>query len=302
VRIGIVSRDIELPTTDRILAAGTRRGHEMFPLRLLDLAVVVSERGPQLLLRGDPTPHLDAFVPRLGAYLPSLALASCRALVAAGAEPLNAIEGMECAFDKLRTAERLTAAGIPTPRTIFAKDLDHLEFAIDAVGGPPVVIKPVTGAQGRGVMLAESRAAAVAILENLIVTGRDHLVQELIPEALGEDRRLLVADGEVVAAIRRRARPGEFRPNVHRGGEAEAIEPTDDECALAIATAAALDLRFAGVDLLRGGAGPVVVEVNGSPGLEGIEAATGLDLAARLIQALERAVSERSEGGDDARR
>ncbi len=226
---------------------------------------------------------------------PSLALAAARALIAAGATPLNDLEGMAVAFDKLRTAEALAYAGVPTPRSILAKDFDNLEFAIDAVGGAPVVIKPVTGAQGRGVMLAESRAAAVAILENLIVTGRDHLVQELVPEALGEDRRLLVLDGQVIAAVRRRARPGEFRPNVHRGGRAEAIEPTSTETERAIAAARAVGLRFAGVDLLESSQGPVVVEVNGSPGLEGIEGATGLDLAGLVIESLERSVSEKEE-------
>ena len=179
MRIGVISRDIELATTTRFLTAGERRGHSMHPLRLLDCAVRVDTKGPALLLAGAPSPFLDAFIPRLGAYLPSLALAAARALIAAGATPLNDLEGMAVAFDKLRTAEALAYAGVPTPRSILAKDFDNLEFAIDAVGGAPVVIKPVTGAQGRGVMLAESRAAAVAILENLIVTGRDHLVQEI---------------------------------------------------------------------------------------------------------------------------
>jgi len=290
VRIGVLSRDRELVSTDRLLAAATRRGHEAVPLQLLDLAVRVGAAGPELLLRGEPAPALDAFVPRLGAYLPALALAAGRALVAAGAIPLVDLDAMAVASDKLRTAERLVAAGIPTPRTILAKDLDRLDFAIDAVGGAPVVIKPLGGAQGRGVMVASTRAEAVAILENLILTGRDHLVQELVREASGEDLRVLVIDGEVAATMRRRARPGEFRPNLHRGGTAERAEPTVREREVALAAAAAVGLRFAGVDVLHGPAGPVVVEVNGSPGLEGIEAVTGLDLAGRAIEALERVV------------
>lgn len=291
MRIGVLSRDRELVSTDRLLAAAARRGHEAVPLQLLDLAVRVGASGPELLLRGEPAPAIDAFVPRLGAYLPALALAAGRALIARGAVPLNDLDAMSVASDKLRTAERLVAAGIPTPRTILAKDLDRLDFAIDAVGGAPVVIKPLGGAQGRGVMVASTRAEAVAILENLILTGRDHLVQELVREAAGEDLRALVIDGEVVAAMRRRARPGEFRPNLHRGGTAQAVEPTAAERAAAVAAAGAVGLRFAGVDLLHGPAGPVVVEVNGSPGLEGIEGATGLDLAGRAIEALERRVA-----------
>ncbi len=291
MRIGVLSREIELPTTERLLAAGSRRGHDMVHLRLLDLAVQVGGGRAELRVRGEPAPQLDAFVPRLSGYLPQLVLAASRALISGGAVPLDDPDAIACAFDKLRTAERLVAAGIPTPPTILAKDLDALEWVIDAVGGAPVVIKPLNGSQGRGVLLAETRAAAVAILENLIMTGRDHLVQALVPEALGEDRRLLVIDGEVVAAVRRRARPGEFRPNLHRGGTAEVIEPTPDERALAVAAAAAIGLRFTGVDLLRGAAGPLVVEVNGSPGLEGIEGATRKDLADLAIASLERRVT-----------
>lgn len=286
MRIGVISRDIELTTTDRFIAAGRDRGHDVVPIRLLDGAVRVGPEGPRVWLAGEPAPPLDAAIPRLGGYLPTLALALARALAASGTALLNDPDAMAVAFDKLRTAERLVAAGVPTPPAILAKDLDRLEFAIDAVGGAPVVIKPQTGGQGRGVMLAESRAAAVAILENLIVTGRDHLVQALVPDAIGEDRRLLVLDGEVVAAIVRRARPGEFRPNLHRGGEAAVHEPSARETELALAAAAAVGLRFAGVDLLAGADGPTVVEVNGSPGLEGVERATGLDLAGLVIDAL----------------
>jgi ribosomal protein S6--L-glutamate ligase len=302
LRIGVLSRDVELPTTDRLIAAGARRGHEVFPLRLLDLAVLVGAEGPRLLLRGEPCPPLDAFVPRLGSYLPALALAAARALISAGVVPLSDPAAMACAHDKLRTAERLVAAGIPTPRTILAKDLDHLDFAIDAVGGAPVVIKPVTGAQGRGVMVAGTRAEAVAILENLIVAGRDHLVQELVAGALGEDLRVLVIDGEVAAAMRRRARPGEFRTNLHRGGSAEAVEATARERELACAAACAVGLDFAGIDLLAGERGPVVVEVNGSPGLEGIERASGLDLAGRAIDSLERRVAAARGGAGSPER
>ena len=294
MRIGVISRDVELVTTNRFLEAGAALGFSMIPLRLLDGSVIVEPDGPQLWLRGEPlsTP-LDAFVPRLGAYLPSLALALSRALEHRGAVALNSSSAMELAFDKLRTAELLAAATVPTPRTMLAKDLDHLDFAIEAVGGAPVVLKPSNGAQGRGVLLAESRASAVAFLESLIVTGRDTLVQELIPEARGEDRRLLVLDGQVLGAIVRRAREGEFRPNLHRGGSVEAIEPTAEESALAIAAANAVGLRFCGVDLLRSEAGPVVVEVNGSPGLEGIERATGGDFATAVLKALARSVVER---------
>jgi len=286
VRIGVISRDVDLATTRRLLAAGERLGHEMVPLPLLDLTVRVGPSGSELLQRQERTPHLDAFIPRMGAYLPELVLAASRALISSGAQPLNEPEGLSVAFDKLRTAERLSAAGIPTPLSVFAKDLDHLDSAIDAVGGPPVVIKPLNGGQGRGVMLAETRATAVAILENLILTGRDHLVQQLVTGSIGEDRRLLVLDGRVIASIRRIAKSGEFRPNLHRGGRAEVLQPTDDESELAIAATEAVGLRFAGVDLLSGVDGSKVIEVNGSPGLEGIERATGLDLASEVLTSL----------------
>jgi ribosomal protein S6--L-glutamate ligase len=307
MRIGLISKDIELSTTSRFIAAGERRGHEMVPLRLLDGAVILGGAAaprPALLLDGVELPPLDALIPRLGAYLPSLALSLGRCLIAAGATPLNDLDGMAVAQDKLRTAERLVAAGLPTPRTIFAKDLDHLDRAVAAVGGAPVVIKPTSGAQGRGVMLAETTATAVAILESLIVTGRDHLVQEFIATARGEDRRLLVVGDRVVAAIRRRARAGEFRPNLHRGGAAEPIVPSAEEREVALAATRAVGLRFAGVDLLAGPEGPVVVEVNGSPGLEGIEGATGLDLAGEaivLLEELHARARSRGEDGADGR-
>jgi len=286
VRIGVISRDVDLATTRRLLTAGERLGYQMVPLRVLDLTVRVGFPGSELLLGGERTPHLDAFIPRLGAYLPELVLAASRALIRSGAQSLNEPESLSIAFDKLRTAECLSAAGIPTPWSVFAKDLDHLDSAIDAVGGPPVVIKPLNGGQGRGVMLAETRATAVAILENLILTGRDHLVQELVTGSIGEDRRLLVLDGTVIASIRRIAKPGEFRPNLHRGGRAEVFEPTDEESELAIAAARTVGLRFAGVDVLSGSDGSKVIEVNGSPGLEGIERATGLDLASEVLMSL----------------
>ena len=292
MRIGVISRDVELVTTNRFLEAGAALGFTMVPLRLLDGSVLIDGDGPQLWVRGEPqTDPLDGFIPRLGAYLPSLALAISRALEHRGATPLNSSTAMECAFDKLRTAEVLAAAGLPTPRTMLAKDLDHLDFAIDAVGGAPVVLKPSNGAQGRGVLLAESRASAVAFLESLIVTGRDTLVQEWIPEARGEDRRLLVLDDTVIGAIVRRAREGEFRPNLHRGGSVEAIEPTAEEAELAVAAARAVGLRFCGVDLLRSAHGPTVVEVNGSPGLEGIERATGGDFATAALRSLGDAIA-----------
>jgi ribosomal protein S6--L-glutamate ligase len=289
LRIGVVTINPELKSSQRIAEAGRARGHDVLLLPLLKFSVSTGSQG--LLHAGEPVPELDAAILRLGTQLPGLAVAVGRALESSGVHMLDPVMGLELARDKFETLRLLKSAGLPVPETELVRDLDQLEAAVERVGGAPVVIKPLHGSQGQGTILAESAAGAVSMMQSVLFQSREFLIQRYIPCA-GEDIRVIVVNGEVVAAMRRKAPEGDFRSNLARGGSAAHEEVTAELGQLAVAATETLGLRCSGVDLLPGASGPVLLEVNGSPGLGGIEEATGMDVATSWIMALEKGVAD----------
>ena len=284
MRIGVVTINPELTSSQRILTAGRARGHEVHLLSLLNFSVSTGD--PALLHSGEPLPPLDAAILRLGTQLPGLAVAVGKTLESLGVTLLDPVSALELARDKFETLRVLNSAGLPTPKTELVRDLDQLEAAVDRVGGVPVVIKPLHGAQGQGTILAESAAGAVSMMQSVLFQSREFLIQQYIPCA-GEDIRVIVVDGEVVAAMRRKAPAGDFRSNLARGGSARVEEVTPELGELAVHATQTLGLHCSGVDLLPSTDGPVILEINGSPGLGGIEKVTGSDVASRWIMSLE---------------
>jgi len=294
MRIGIITSDPQLESCRQLAEEASSRGHEWVPLELLRLSVRNS--APYLFEGGVEVAHLDAAIIRLGALLPGLVSAAGRALEQQGTALLDGVDALLAANDKMATLQRLSAAGIAVPETELVRDLDQLEAAVDRVGGVPVVVKPLHGSQGRGVILAERKSTAISMMQSVLFQSREFILQRYI-ECGGQDTRVVIMDGEVVAAMQRSAPEGDFRSNLHRGGSARCIEPSDDMKSLALEAAHHVGLRCAGVDIVNSGDQLLVLEVNGSPGLEGISSVTGVNVAGRWIDALESVVLERSASG-----
>jgi ribosomal protein S6--L-glutamate ligase len=248
----------------------------------------IASHKPQVLFRGEPVSGLDAVIPRIGASHAFYGASVVRQFEMMGVFSANESLGITRAHDKLRQLQLLARAGIGMPVTGFAHDSEDIGGIIDSVGGAPVVVKLLQGTQGKGVVLAETRKAAESVIAAFRQLDANILVQEYIKEADGTDIRALVVDGEVVAAMKRTCGTGEFRANLHRGGRAEPVTITDDERKTALRSAEVLGLNVAGVDMLRSNRGPVVVEVNSSPGIEGMERASGVDVAGAMLDFLER--------------
>lgn len=292
MRIGIITSDPTLESCTRLEKEATRRGHDWVSLPLLRLAIRTSS--PRLICTGEAVEPLDAVILRLGAVLPGLAVAAGRALEQDGVALIDPVDALVAARDKMQSLQLLSRAGLPVPQTELVRDLDQLKDAVDRLGGPPVVLKPLFGSQGRGAVLAESHAAAVSMMESVLFLSREFILQRYI-ECGGQDIRVLLVGGEVVAAMRRTAPTGDFRSNLHRGGVATPVQPTAEMKELALQAASTLGLQCAGVDLLEGPDGFLVLEVNGSPGLAGIESASGVAIASRWIDAIEEKVEEKVE-------
>jgi ribosomal protein S6--L-glutamate ligase len=246
----------------------------------------ISARKPRVLFRGEEvTP--DAVIPRIGATYTFYGAAVVRQFEMAGIFTLNDSQAISRSRDKLRSLQLLSRAGVGLPTTSFAHSTQDIDGLLDVVGGPPVVVKVLEGTQGLGVVLAETKKAAESVIAAFRQLDANILVQEYIKEARGSDIRALVVGGKVVAAMKRQAQPGEFRSNLHRGGHAEVAKLTPSERATAVRAAKTMELNVAGVDLVRSDSGPMVLEVNSSPGLEGIEAASGVDIADAIIEYIE---------------
>jgi len=285
VKIVILSRSRRLYSTARLYLVCRVRGHEVRVIDPQRCAMLVDRDRSVLMHRGEPVGAVDAVIPRVGRPAAFSGLAVLRQFEAAGARGLNAASGISVARDKLQTLQCLARRGVPMVATAFARDPRDVRFGIDVLGGPPVVVKFSEGSQGLGVMLAESAVGAESIVGAFHVVNQNILVQ---PFLSGDgDLRLIVVGGRVVAAMRRRAIRGEFRNNLHRGGVAVAHHPTTDERRVAVAAARAVGLAVAGVDLLETPHGPLVLEVNASPGLQGIESATGRNVAGMIVAFLE---------------
>jgi ribosomal protein S6--L-glutamate ligase len=288
MKIAILSRNPKLYSTRRLVEAARARGHEVKVLDVLRCYMNITSHRPGIHYRGEELEHFDAVIPRIGASVTSYGNAVLRQFEMMGVYPLNESVAIARARDKLRALQLLSRKGIGLPITGFANKPDDIEDLIDMVGGPPLVIKLLQGTQGMGVVLAETRQAAQSVIESFLGLKASVLVQEYIAESGGADIRCFVIGDKVVASMKRQAKAGEFRANLHRGASASVIRITPEERSTAVRAARTMGLNVAGVDMLRSNHGPVVLEVNSSPGLEGIEAATGKDLAGLIIQFTER--------------
>jgi ribosomal protein S6--L-glutamate ligase len=287
VRFLLLSRQRWLYSTRRFREVARQRGHQLEIADPLECALELSNEGPRLLVQGQPLDGIDAALPRIGASLPGQGVAVVSHLEAMGVPVLNGSSAIRRARDKLLALQVLTMSGIGVPRTVLARTPAQVDLALEIVGGPPVVLKLLQGTQGVGVILAETRAAASSTLDALWGLGQDVLVQEYVVESAGRDVRVLVVGGRIVAAMRRQARDGEWRSNIHRGGAGTRIELDPSYVATAISAARAIGLDVAGVDLLEGRDGPRVTEVNASPGFEGLERVCDVDVAGAILDRAE---------------
>lgn len=288
MKIAILSQDNSLYSTRRLKEAGEARGHQMRVVDYLRCYMNITSHKPAVMYQGKPLENFDAIIPRIGASKTFYGTAVVRQFEVMGVFTANESQAISRSRDKLRCLQILSREGIGLPITGFAHSTQDIDGLIDLVGGAPLVIKMLEGTQGIGVMLAETRQVARSLIEAFRGLDANILVQEFIKEAEGADIRCLVIDNKVVASMKRQGAPGEFRSNLHRGGTAEKIKLTPEERSTALRAAKAMGLRVAGVDLLRSNHGPVVMEVNSSPGLEGIEQATGVDVAGKIIEFLEK--------------
>ena len=288
MKIAILSRDGTLYSCKRLREAGHKRGHLVEVLDPLSCYMNISPAASSIHYKGRQLPHYDAVIPRIGSAITFYGTAALRQFELLGSYPLNESVAITRARDKLRSLQLLARQGIDLPITGIAHSPDDTSDLIDMVGGAPLVVKLVEGTQGIGVVLAETRQAAESVVDAFRGLNAHILVQEYIQEAKGRDIRCLVVGDEVVAAIERQAKEGDFRSNLHRGGVARVAEITEREREIAIKSAHTLGLDIAGVDILRADRGPLVMEVNASPGLEGIESTTGVDVAGKMIDWIER--------------
>lgn len=288
MKIGILSRNKKLYSTRRLIEAAEQRGHEVVVLDVLRCYMNITSHRPSMHYRGEKLGALDAVIPRIGASVTFYGTAVLRQFEMMGVYPLNESVAISRSRDKLRSLQLLSRKGIGLPVTGFASKPDDIQDLVKMVGGAPLVIKLLEGTQGIGVVLAETRKAAESVIESFLGLKASVLVQEYIKESGGADIRCLVVDGKVVAAMKRQAKEGEFRSNIHRGGTASLIKITPEERSSAVRAAKTMGLNVCGVDILRSNHGALVMEVNSSPGLEGIETATGKDVAGMIISFMEK--------------
>ncbi|CAM8673959.1 MULTISPECIES: 30S ribosomal protein S6--L-glutamate ligase [Leclercia] len=288
MKIAILSRDGTLWSCKRLREAAQQRGHLVEILDPLSCYMNISPAASSIHYKGRQLPHFDAVIPRIGSAITFYGTAALRQFELLGSYPLNESVAITRARDKLRSLQLLARQGIDLPITGIAHSPDDTHDLIEMVGGAPLVVKLVEGTQGIGVVLAETRQAAESVVDAFRGLNAHILVQEYVKEAKGRDIRCLVVGDEVVASIERQAKEGDFRSNLHRGGVARVVEITPREREMALLAARTLGLDVAGVDILRADRGPLVMEVNASPGLEGIEKTTGIDIAGKMIGWIER--------------
>ena len=291
MRIVILSRQPELYSTRALVEAAEARGHQADVLDTLKFDIRVSRKTPELFFEGEPVGPVDAVIPRIGASITFYGLAVVRQFEMMGVYCLNESQAIARSRDKLRCLQVLSRHDIGVPPTVFTRTPEHVRRCIEMADGPPVVVKLLQGTQGIGVVLAETERGASSVIEAFHGLDENILIQKFIQEAKGADIRAFVVGGRVVAAMKRQGAVGEFRSNLHRGGSAAAFKLPAEYRKTALAAAKALGLRVAGVDLIESAEGPMVMEVNSSPGLEGITKATGVDVAGEVIQHVEREVS-----------
>lgn len=290
MKIAILSRKHDLYSTQRLVEAAITRGHKADVIDTLRCYMNITSSGPTIHYKGAELEKYDAVIPRVGASITFYGAAVVRQFEMMNVFCVNDSVAITRARDKLRSLQLLSKKGIGLPVTGFAHSVDEISDLIKMVGGPPLIIKFLEGTQGVGVVLVESSKAARSMIEAFLGLKVNILVQEYIKEAAGADIRCFVVGDNVVGAMKRQAKSEEFRSNLHRGGQATAIEITDEERTMAIRAAHIMGLNVAGVDIVRSHRGPLIIEVNASPGLEGIEKATGKDIASSIIQFIEQNV------------
>jgi ribosomal protein S6--L-glutamate ligase len=289
LKIALLASNPMLYSNQRIMEAGEERGHEMKFLNIKDCYMKLDDEMPEVHYRGGSIiDDLDAVIPRIRPSATFYGCAIARQFESMGVYVQNGASAITQSRDKLFSLQLLIKSGLDIPITGFANSPIDTNELIEMVGGAPLVVKLLEGSQGRGVVLAETKKAAQSVINAFKSVKANLLVQEFIKEASGKDLRLFVIDGKVKAAIQREAAPGEFRANIHQGGSASVIRPTPEERKLAVKAAKSMGLTVAGVDIIRSKSGPLLLEVNSSPGLEGIENATEKDVAGMMIQAIEK--------------
>lgn len=288
MNIKILSRNKFLYSTRRLVEAGRDRGHDMEVIDHVKCNLLIKKGAPKIYYRQSYLKNTDAVVPRIGASVTFYGTAVIRQFEAMNVFTTTDSDALMRSRDKLRSLQILSNAGVGLPKTIFANYSQDIDGVIKAVGGAPLVIKLLEGTQGLGVVLADTKNAAKSVIEAFDGLQARVIVQEFIKEAKGADIRAFVVDGKVVGAMKRQAKSGEFRSNLHRGGTAKVIKLSPEEENAAIKATEALGLGIAGVDMLQSKRGPLIMEINASPGLEGIEKATGVDIAGAIIQYIEK--------------
>ncbi|WP_408901272.1 30S ribosomal protein S6--L-glutamate ligase [Photobacterium piscicola] len=294
MKIGILSRNQSLYSTSRLIEAAELRGHEIKVIDALRCYMNINSQKTSIHFKGEDLVDFDAVIPRIGASVTFYGTAVLRQFEMMGVYTVNESVAISRSRDKLRSIQLLSRKCIGMPVTGFASKPDDVKDLLDMVGGAPVVIKLLEGTQGIGVVLAETRKAAESVIEAFMGLKANIMVQEYIKEAGGADIRCFVIGDKVIAAMKRQGAEGEFRSNLHRGGSAALVKITPEERKTAVAAAKIMGLSVAGVDLLRSERGPLVMEVNSSPGLEGIEKATGKDIAGMIIEYIEKHASKKT--------
>jgi ribosomal protein S6--L-glutamate ligase len=288
MKIVVLSRKSSLYSTGRLVKEGIERGHQVEVVNPLKCHIVIEQKTPSIIYHGKMLSDVDAIIPRIGASISFYGSAVVRQFEMMKVFTAIESQALMRSRDKLRSLQILSRAGLGMPKTVFTNYAKDLDDVIDAVDGPPLIIKLLEGTQGLGVVLAENRKAAKSVMEAFNGLRARVIMQEFIKEAKGADIRAFVVDGEVIGAMKRQAKEGEFRSNLHRGGTATIIKLNAREKRAAIKAAQVLGLGIAGVDMLQSSRGPLIIEVNSSPGLEGIEKATGINISGAIINYLEK--------------
>jgi len=295
MKIAILSRNPQLYSTSRLVEAGKERGHEMLVLDHLKCSISCDIEKPKVLYKGEQITDLQAIIPRIGASVTFYGTAIVRQFEMSGVFATNSSIAITRSRDKLRSVQIFSRHKIGIPRTVFANHPKQVDSLLTEVGGTPVVIKLLEGTQGIGVVLAETNKAATSVIEAFYGLKANILVQEFIKESKGEDIRAFVVNGKVVGAMKRKGVEGDFRSNLHRGGSAAKVRLPRSYKQAAIEAAKAMGLNVCGVDMLESERGPLILEVNSSPGLEGIEAATGLNIAGQVIEYIEEGLTKKKK-------
>lgn len=288
MKIVILSRNPNCYSTKRLVESGTKRGHEMLVLDHTKCVLVIEKNKPHIIYREEEVKGVSAVIPRIGASVTFYGASVVRQFEMMKIFTAVESQALVRSRDKLRSLQLLARAGIGMPKTAFASTTKYVDNLIEQAGGVPCVIKLLEGTQGIGVILAETRASAKSVIEAFLDVKVNLLVQEFVKESKGADIRVFVVDGQIVGAMKRQGAEGEFRSNLHRGGNATEIQLSPEEKTTAIRSAKKLGLGIAGVDMLQSNRGPLVMEVNSSPGLQGIEGATKEDIAGKIIEYVER--------------